>query len=213
MNFDRFFRLNERRGDGVFCGKEGLFVGDTALLEQIQIGRGRVAWRVRSRSRLEPELSKSYGVSVDFGVKMAGTEAVARALTDGDIALAQISALLLQFPDPPPSKGGEAPLDQSIGFVGRMRMSGLFKGDWDPQKHPRWPGGAADGVGGQFAPAGGDGATTESQAAIIPAQIAIPMPFEESTPAPLPFEIVPPIVTPIFRELSRKIPTRAAPSV
>jgi hypothetical protein len=59
MRIDRFFRLNEQRGVGVFCGEEGLFVGDTPLLEQTQGGAGRAEWRVRSRSQLEADLSKN----------------------------------------------------------------------------------------------------------------------------------------------------------
>jgi hypothetical protein len=38
---------------------------------------------------------------------MWGAAAIARALTDGDVALAQIAALLLQLPDPPLSKKRE----------------------------------------------------------------------------------------------------------
>ena len=208
MNFDRFFRLSERRGDGVYCGKEGLFVGDTPLLEETQ-GGGRVAWLVRSQSQLEPELSKSYGVGVDFGGKMSGAATAARALTHGDLALAQIAALLLQLPDPPLSKRGERPPDRSNEFVGRLQLSGLLKADWDPQKHPRWPGGSADGVGGQFAPADGDGAAGEAKASVIPAQIAIPLDVPETLPFRLPSEIVPPLVTPY---LPRSLPQNPYPS-
>jgi hypothetical protein len=84
MNFDRFFRLSERRGDGVFCGEEGLFIGDTPLLEETRDDGERTAWRPRSQSELESQLGKSYGVGVDFGAKMSGAATIARALTDGD---------------------------------------------------------------------------------------------------------------------------------
>jgi hypothetical protein len=198
MDFDRIFRLSERRGDGVFCRNEGLFVGDTPLLEEASGVGGRVAWRVRSPSQLETELSESYGVSVDFGPKTSGAAAVARALTNGDLALAQIATLLLQLPDPPLSKGGEARPDRSNELVGRLQLSGLLKADWDPEKHPRWPAGSADGVGGQFAPADGDGAPGEAKAPVIPAQIAIPFEVPETIPFPLPSEIVPPLSTPIL---------------
>jgi hypothetical protein len=209
MDFDRIFRLSERRGDGVFCRNEGLFVGDTPLLEETAGGGARVAWRVRPQSQLEMELSKSYGVSVEFGAKMSGATAIARALTNGDLALAQIATLLLQLPDPPLSKGGEAPPDRSNELVGRLQLSGLLKADWDPQKHPRWPAGSADGVGGQFAPTDGDGAVGEARASVIPAQIAIPFDVPETVPFPLPFEIVPPLVTPI---LPQSLPQNPYPS-
>jgi hypothetical protein len=209
MNFDRYFRLNERRGDGVFCGKEGLFVGDTPLLEETLGLGGRVAWQVRSPSQLATELSKSYGVSVDFGAKTSGAAAVARALTNGDLTLARIAALLLQLPDPPLSKAGEAPHDRSNELVGRLQRSRLLKADWDPEKHPRWPAGSADGAGGQFAPADGDGAAGEARASIIPAQISIPFDVPETIPFPLPSEIVPPLATPA---LPRSLPQNPYPS-
>jgi hypothetical protein len=179
------------------------------LLEETQGGGGRIKWRVRPQSQLEPELSKSYGVGVDFGVKIPGAASMARALTDGDLALAQIAALLLQLPDPPLSKKGEARPDRSIAFVGQMQVSGLLKADWDPQKHPRWPGGSADGVGGQFAPADGDGVAGEAQASVIPAQIAIPFELPEAVPFPFPSEIVPPLATPY---LPRSLPQNPYPN-
>jgi hypothetical protein len=36
----------------------------------------------------------------------------------------------------------------------RLEYSGLLKREWNSDLHPRWPGGSADGAGGQFAPAG-----------------------------------------------------------
>jgi len=212
MKFDRFFRLSERRGHGVSCGKEGLFVGDTPLLEKVRGGGGRVEWRVRPQSQLDPELSKSYGVTLDFGAKMSGVAKVARALTDGDLALAQIAALLLQLPDSPLSKKGEAALDLPIEFAAQLQLSGLVKVDWDPEKHPRWPAGSSEGVGGQFAPADSDGATAEANASIIQAQIAIPLEVPARVPLRLPFEIVPPLVTPAFPRSLPQNPTRVAPS-
>jgi hypothetical protein len=106
VNIGRIFRLTERRGEGVFCGKEGVFVGDTPLLEEIRDSYGRVKWRVREQFQLDRELSKSYRVGVDFSAKISGANSVARALTDGDLALAQIATLLLRFPDPPVWRNG-----------------------------------------------------------------------------------------------------------
>ena len=216
MKFDRIFRLSERRGQGVSCSKEGLFVGDTPLLEQVQ-GGGRVLWRARPQSQLDSELSKSYGVTLDFGAKMSGVAGVARALADGDLALAQIAALLLQLPDPPLSKKGEAPLEGLTEFAGQLQSSGLVKVDWDPTKHPRWPAGSSEGVGGQFAPADSDEATAGTNASIIPAQISIPLEVPARIPFRLPFrlplqlpsEIAPPLVTPI---LPRSLPQNPYPS-
>jgi len=210
MHFDRFFRLSERRGDGVFCGMEGVFIAGVPLLEESDGGGGRVEWRVRSRPDLETRLSKSYGVGVDFGAKMEGAAAIARALTDGDLARAQIATLLLGLPDPPPLlKSGEASLSHSAEFARLLSVSGLLKGDWDPGKHPRWPAGSADATGGQFAPADSDEATDEARAMVIPAQIAIPLDVPETVPFPLPSEIVPPLTTPI---LPQNVPQNPYPS-
>ncbi len=103
------------------AARRGVFVGRTPLLEETP-GGGRVVWLVRSQSQLETELSKSYGVGVDFGAKMSGAAAVARALTDGDLALAQIASLLLQLPNPPLSKRGEASVDRARGRTAIERL-------------------------------------------------------------------------------------------
>lgn len=83
-----------------------------------------------------------------------------------------------------------------------LAASNLLKLEWDESKHPRWPAGSADGVGGEFAPAGGsasDGGNprlTSTQAASIPMEI----PWEEPQAIPIPSEIVPPpIIGPIPR--------------
>jgi hypothetical protein len=128
------------------------------LLEEIRDGYGRVKWRVREQFDLDRELTKSCRVGVDFSAKISGANAVARALTDGDLALAQIATLLLRFPDPPVSTNGEMGIDESIELVRHIHACKLLKFDWDPAKHPRWPAGSPDSVGGQFAPV--DGAAT-----------------------------------------------------
>ena len=46
------------------------------------------------------------------------------------------------------------PRSHLIEFVRELFRCGLIKADWDPNEHPRWPAGAPDSQGGQFAPKG-----------------------------------------------------------
>ena len=131
--FVRRFHLSE---DGVACERDGLFVGGVPLLEIAARFGGRETWRVRPASQIEAELSACYGLPVDAASKAGGLESVARALSDGDLALARIAAVLLQFPDPPRlGKSRMAPEDLA-GLAKQLAWSGLLK-DWDPAQHPR----------------------------------------------------------------------------
>jgi len=106
MQFERFFRLTGGRGRGVSCGEDGLFAGDTALLEKVADREGQREWRPRLQSDLARDLTKAYGLPVDLSGKLAGLEAVAGALNRGDIAHAQVAALLLRLSDPPNESKG-----------------------------------------------------------------------------------------------------------
>ena len=81
--------------------------------------------------------------------------------------------MLLGIPDQPVfSKSVDNRADLTK-FVHGLRMSGLLKGDWDPGEHPRWPAGAPDSQGGQFAPKGDgttDGETAGAMAASRPSK-------------------------------------------
>jgi Restriction endonuclease fold toxin 5 len=127
----RTFRLS--RG-GVECDEQGLRVGDLALLARDDRG----AWKARDERDLGYDLSHVYGFQVDARAKMAGFGVVAKSLQDGNLAKAQIAALLLQLPDPP------ARTDAALGKSAERRLyydlvaCGLLKADadWDEQ-HPR----------------------------------------------------------------------------
>lgn len=99
-------------------------------------GAGAEAWSVRPTEELNDELSLCYGLPIDVVAKREGLDVVARALGRGDLALAQIAALLLRFPDPP-SLAKDAPARGSLELAARLFESGLLKGDWDASKHPR----------------------------------------------------------------------------
>ena len=101
MKFDRVFRLADAPGTGVSCNQNGLFAGETALLDERRDHLGRAEWHARSVADLNRDLSKRYGLPIDLSAKMPAVAAIARAFGRGDLVQAQIAALLLQIPDPP----------------------------------------------------------------------------------------------------------------
>jgi hypothetical protein len=129
----RFFRLSD---GGVRCGEDGLFIGSTPLLVRSWWPSGGESWAVRPNDELERDLGGCYGLPIDIAAKHSGLTGVARALERGDMALAKIAALLLRFPDPPSLAKGASDRG-SLELAAQLFESGLFKGDWDPAKHPR----------------------------------------------------------------------------
>ena len=128
-----FFRLAD---GGVQCGERGLFIGSTPMLRHSR-GRGdRKTWFVRRSDDLDRELSEAYGLPIDVAAKREALANIARALTQGDLALAQIATLLQRFPDPPSLAKG-APTPGSFELAERLFDSGLLKGAWDESLHPR----------------------------------------------------------------------------
>jgi len=95
LSFARRFRL---RPGGIECDPDGLRVGGVALLARDTKG----ALMRRDERDLGRELSKRYGFPVEIERKRRGVDAVAAALAKGELARAQIAALLLRLPDPPP---------------------------------------------------------------------------------------------------------------
>jgi hypothetical protein len=156
-------------------------------------------WRPRTVTDLNRDLSKCYGLPIEFDQKVDGLGAIARALGRGDLIHAQIATLHLEIPDPPPLTKSAQTLDEIIDLARQLRGSGLLKADWDPAKHPRWPARSPDGIGGEFAPAGiasGNSEGGEPNPSTTPAQLTIPAPFELPGGIPFPSEIVPPPVIP-----------------
>ena len=191
----RQFGLASAPGSGVFCGADGLVVGDTPLLEKTSAS-GRPEWHVRSLTDINRDLSESYGLPVELAQKVSGLGAVAAALTRGDFMHAQIATLHLQFPDPPTLAKADLDLAQAIALARKLEAAGLLKTDWNPAKHPRWPAKSPDSVGGQFSPAG---TSTGTGGPGNLAQIAIPFPVPEAIPLPgriqIPSEVLSPPIT------------------
>jgi hypothetical protein len=97
----------------------------------------RGVWETRDEHDVGGDLSRVYGFPVDVRAKMAGFGAVARALQSGNIAKAQVAALLLRLPDPLPLSG--AGFGQSRERrLHELVACGLLKADSDwEDKHPR----------------------------------------------------------------------------
>lgn len=130
-------RIFGLRPGGVQCGRDGVFVGSVPLLRRERGFGGREVWSVRPQSEIDGELTARYGLPINSATKAGGLACVARALDSGDLALAGIAAVLLQFPYPPPlEKGAPAP-DDWWTLAAELAGSAILKGDWDPAKHPR----------------------------------------------------------------------------
>ena len=127
---ERWFRLS---ADAIACDERGLSIGGVPLLES----NARVGWRVRNADTINRELSGRYGLEVSLESKMAGLSSVAEALQRGEIALAQIGALLLSFPDPPEFAKGVPATDQNLRLAFDLWASDLLRADWDENLHPR----------------------------------------------------------------------------
>jgi hypothetical protein len=177
-----------------------VFVGAVPLLERC-FGKGPSGcdeWQARRLPEINQELSEHYGLPIEFGGKVGGLRAVARALSRGDLLHAQIVTLHLQIPDPPVF-GKLQGSNEIVDLAHQLHASGLLKEDWDPTKHPRWPAGSPNSIGGRFAPTGAatnNPTVTVPDAPIIPAQITIPVPFELPGGIPFPSEILPPPAIP-----------------
>ena len=133
VSIARTFRLTP---GAIFCGADGVLVGATPLLERRDSEGPERRWRVRPVADLNGELSAAYRLPIDLRSKAAGLAAAARALDRGDVALAQIAAVLLQLPDPPKIEK-DFSAEAAIALAAELNLSGLLKGDWDPDQHPR----------------------------------------------------------------------------
>jgi len=143
------YRLADESADGVACNENGLSVGGTPLLVRVAGPTGQDCWRVRPVANINRGLTLRYGLPVDVAEKVAGLSIVAGALDDGDLLHAQFAALHLRFPDPPPlfKASGLSGVEAAV-LVLQLHASGLLKGDWNPDLHPRWPVGSPQACGG-----------------------------------------------------------------
>jgi hypothetical protein len=147
----REFRLSSPdSGRGVSCDANGAFVGGVSLLQKTAT-HGGDQWEPRNCEQISERLGSEFGLPIDVSSKMGGLKAICNALNDGDVARAQIATVLLGIPEPPDLVKSAHAQSDMVNFIRDLHWSGLIKADWDPNKHPRWPAGAPESQGGQFA--------------------------------------------------------------
>ena len=179
----RAFSLAAERASGaVSCGVTGAFVGDVPLLQMVGTA-GTKQWVVRALPELNEDLSAQYGLPIDVAAKAGALALIAAAFNRGDLAMAAIATVQMQFPDPPLlAKGRET--EQEIAHRAlELHRSRLLK-FWDPEKHPRT---GTPPNPGRFASESGESepsppATpipTKPEAALIPAALVGP-PWEKT---------------------------------
>ncbi len=150
----REFRLSPpSSGRGISCDENGAFIGSIPLLRRSRVN-GKEVWQPGDCNQLSKQVSANYGVPIDMSSKIGGLNAISRALNEGDIARAQIATVLLGIPEPPTLAKNKSSRSERIKFIRDLHWSGLIKADWNSDEHPRWPAGAPDSQGGQFAPKG-----------------------------------------------------------
>jgi hypothetical protein len=148
----REFRLSPpSKRQGVSCDENGAFIGTIPLLERTR-ANGKDRWLPIDGGELSEQISSHLGLPIDMSRKIGGLRTIASALNSGDVARAQIATVLLGIPDPPRLSKTVNARDEMIKFISDLHWSGMIKADWDPDEHPRWPAGAPDSQGGQFAP-------------------------------------------------------------
>ncbi|MGA2044345.1 MAG: hypothetical protein ABSG83_13365 [Roseiarcus sp.] len=155
------FRLTSRGNGGVLCDEGGVFVGAVPMLARTR-SNGRDEWRPRDCDELSKDMSAQYGLPIDMSSKRGGLTAIAKALNEGDVVRAQVATVLLGIPHPPSLSKGAPSRQEMIKLARDLQWSGLLKADWDSDEHPRWPAGAPDSQGGQFAPKGDEPAAGQS---------------------------------------------------
>ncbi|MGA2487614.1 MAG: hypothetical protein ABSF49_16730, partial [Roseiarcus sp.] len=126
MQFARHFRLSEAAGRGVRCDESGLYVGATPLLERKASPGGRSGWRPRPLADLDRELGEAYRERVAFAGKLPGLATIASALDRGEIARAQIAAVLLGLPDPIEASALKSISDQARNLTSELKRAGIL---------------------------------------------------------------------------------------
>jgi len=166
----REFRLSSRVGVGIRCGADGAFVGDVPLLKHVS-----KAWSPRKTDELSEGLGKTYGLPVDVSPKHGGLVAIARALNEGNVARAQIAAVLLQLPDPLPLAKAVPTQSEIVNLALALDWAGLLK--IDTNHYP------AGNKGGQFAP-NDEAASQDADAADDPANYINSLEHDAHNPKP-----------------------------
>jgi hypothetical protein len=110
---------------GLYCSEDGLFLGCTPL-----IGRCGGTYLVRPQADLERLFGRAYDGAAAAARVMPGLAAVAAALNERNLALAQIAAVHLRLSDLPDTFA-RAALEAEDRLIKRSSAG------WDEARHPR----------------------------------------------------------------------------
>jgi hypothetical protein len=143
---------------GLACTDKGLVLGRTSLIE-----RRDQDFIVRKRCEIERLLCRAYQSDLVAERLMSGLATVASALNANDPCLARIAAVHLRIPDLPDyaarhSMEAEDILIKSADWDPALHLNEIHKASPDDPKHPGWPAGTEDGLGGKFRPKDGSAA-------------------------------------------------------
>ena len=116
-------------GLGISCDAKGAFIGAIPILKKLR-KNGRDEWDLRDCEQLSEEISEHYGLPIDMSSKTGGLKVIANALNEGDVARAQIGAVLLGIPNSLSLTKGVPSHDQMIKLIGDLHWSGLL--NWGP---------------------------------------------------------------------------------
>jgi hypothetical protein len=134
----RAFLLSATRDAGrISCDAQGAFAGDVPLLKRADVGGASNTWTVRPVAELNDELTARYRLPIDASSKLGALALIAKALSRGDLAMAAIATVQMQFPDPPSLAQGVESADETMRRALELHRSRLLKANWDPAKHPR----------------------------------------------------------------------------
>jgi hypothetical protein len=157
--------------DGISCDAQGTFAGGLRLLERANVGGTCGTWTVRPVAELNDELTARYRLPIDVAAKAGALALIAKALNRGDLAMAAIVTVQMQFPDPPSLTKGVESANETMRRAIELHRSRLLKANWDPAKHPR---AGAPPNPGWFAPA-----TNEPEAANVVPAAAVGNPWDK----------------------------------
>ena len=132
-----------------------MLLGRTLLVE-----RRDARFVVREPDEVDRLLTRAYQNAPPLNRLMPGFAAVAGALNANDLCLAHIAAVHLRIPDLPSQVARDAMEAEDVLIKSAARNppfhvqtdKSIHKASPDDPKHPGWPAGTPDGLGGKFRP-------------------------------------------------------------
>ena len=135
LSFTRLIKAGEPGPDnrGIYCDDDGVFIGpDCALIGTETDCAGHTSYMLRPRSEIAHLLDAGYRTHLGLDSVLSWLNVIAKALDDGDMALAQIAALQVGLPE---LLDGAA--SERMAVADRLLKAG-FNPDEPRDWHGRW---------------------------------------------------------------------------